>query len=314
MKPVIPLAYSLTQAEITAGAANNIAKGTPIIVTDVNGQPIDIKTAQGSGQPPVEAAGIKNNFAATTAPGVGNDSTQGYAVGSRWINTTGDETYVCMDASSGAAVWEKTTAGTIAEIAGLQAALDGKSSTTHNHSGTYEPANANIQSHVVAAHAPSNAEQNVNADWNAASGDAQILNKPTIPSSISVKVTRSSAQSLASTGTIVSWDTVDHEVGATTLWDVATPTRLTAPVAGTYLVIADIAAESDAVGQVAIMKNGTVVHNGTTPRFWTGSGSTSALVRLSIGEYIECKVYPATTVNSIVAAERHYLAMVSVSS
>ena len=30
--------------------------------------------------------------------------------------------------------------------------------------------------------APANAEQNVNADWNATSGDAQILNKPTIPS------------------------------------------------------------------------------------------------------------------------------------
>lgn len=34
-------------------------------------------------------------------------------------------------------------------------------------------------SHSQTAHAPSNAEQNVNADWNASSGDAQILNKPT---------------------------------------------------------------------------------------------------------------------------------------
>lgn len=36
-------------------------------------------------------------------------------------------------------------------------------------------------SHSQAAHAPSGAEVNVNADWNASSGDAQILNKPTIP-------------------------------------------------------------------------------------------------------------------------------------
>ena len=28
---------------------------------------------------------------------------------------------------------------------------------------------------------PTNAEENVNADWNAVSGDAEILNKPTIP-------------------------------------------------------------------------------------------------------------------------------------
>jgi len=35
--------------------------------------------------------------------------------------------------------------------------------------------------HSQIAHAPSNAEQNVNSDWNAVSGDARILNKPTIP-------------------------------------------------------------------------------------------------------------------------------------
>lgn len=31
---------------------------------------------------------------------------------------------------------------------------------THNHTGIYEPANANIQAHVIAAHAPSNAQKN----------------------------------------------------------------------------------------------------------------------------------------------------------
>ena len=35
--------------------------------------------------------------------------------------------------------------------------------------------------HSQAAHAPTNAEQNVQADWTAADGDAHILNKPTIP-------------------------------------------------------------------------------------------------------------------------------------
>jgi len=37
-------------------------------------------------------------------------------------------------------------------------------------------------SHAASAHAPSNAEQNVQSDWNATSGDAFIDNKPTIPS------------------------------------------------------------------------------------------------------------------------------------
>lgn len=52
--------------------------------------------------------------------------------------------------------------------------------SSHDHAGVYEPANSNIQIHVASAHAPSNAEQNVNADWNASSGDAQILNKPSL--------------------------------------------------------------------------------------------------------------------------------------
>lgn len=41
-----------------------------------------------------------------------------------------------------------TDAHPIAAITGLQAALDAKSATSHNHTGTYEPANANLQAHV----------------------------------------------------------------------------------------------------------------------------------------------------------------------
>ena len=54
----------------------------------------------------------------------------------------------------------------------------------HNHNTDYEPKNANIQVHVTSPHAPSDAEQNVNADWNSGVGDSQILNKPaTMPPS-----------------------------------------------------------------------------------------------------------------------------------
>lgn len=35
-----------------------------------------------------------------------------------------------------------------------------KADAGHNHSGTYEPANANIQAHVTSAHAPSDAQKN----------------------------------------------------------------------------------------------------------------------------------------------------------
>lgn len=46
------------------------------------------------------------------------------------------------------------------DITGLATSLSSKSDTGHNHSGTYEPANANIQSHVTSSHAPTDAEKN----------------------------------------------------------------------------------------------------------------------------------------------------------
>lgn len=46
-----------------------------------------------------------NNFTATTDPGSGSDNTQGYAAGSIWINTTLSRVWMCLSASTGAAVW-----------------------------------------------------------------------------------------------------------------------------------------------------------------------------------------------------------------
>lgn len=51
-----------------------------------------------------------NKFDATVDPVVGNDNTQGYRIGSKWINTTSGEFFWCADASTGAAVWEKAVA------------------------------------------------------------------------------------------------------------------------------------------------------------------------------------------------------------
>ena len=47
----------------------------------------------------------KNNLAATAAPVVGNDNTQGYGVGSMWFDTTHSHIYGCTSAATGAAVW-----------------------------------------------------------------------------------------------------------------------------------------------------------------------------------------------------------------
>lgn len=54
---------------------------------------------------------LKNNFGATAAPTTGDDSADGYAVGSKWIDVTNDKAYVCLDATATAAVWTEITAG-----------------------------------------------------------------------------------------------------------------------------------------------------------------------------------------------------------
>lgn len=50
-----------------------------------------------------------NKWGATVAPAITDDSGDGYAVGSRWIDTTADKEYVCLDSTVGAAVWTETT-------------------------------------------------------------------------------------------------------------------------------------------------------------------------------------------------------------
>ena len=53
---------------------------------------------------------ILDNMAATAPPGASNDSVAGYAVGSMWVDVTGDNAYICVDASAGVAVWDQMTA------------------------------------------------------------------------------------------------------------------------------------------------------------------------------------------------------------
>ena len=50
-----------------------------------------------------------DNYVATTAPGIGNDSTEGYSLGSKWFNSVAKEAYICFSAAVGAADWQLST-------------------------------------------------------------------------------------------------------------------------------------------------------------------------------------------------------------
>lgn len=50
-----------------------------------------------------------NKRDATTGPTADDDNTAGWHIGSRWLDVTADEEYVCLDATEGAAVWKQTT-------------------------------------------------------------------------------------------------------------------------------------------------------------------------------------------------------------
>lgn len=48
---------------------------------------------------------FKDNLGAGVAPGVSNDDTEKYDIGSVWLDTTADKAYICFDNSTGAAQW-----------------------------------------------------------------------------------------------------------------------------------------------------------------------------------------------------------------
>lgn len=125
MKTRYPIIYEFTQAEIAAGKANNLPEGSFVLNTTND----EIAQSNPNGSPSVvttSSSGIKNNFSATSPPDVTDDSSAGYEVGSRWVDVSNNESYICVDATTGAAVWSATTVGTIAEVVNLQSSLDAK--------------------------------------------------------------------------------------------------------------------------------------------------------------------------------------------
>jgi len=74
--------------------------GTARFIIDANG-----------GNIAVESAGLDLliSKSTTTAPTASNDTTEGYKVGSRWVDTTNQRDWIATDVTTSAAVWVETT-------------------------------------------------------------------------------------------------------------------------------------------------------------------------------------------------------------
>ena len=91
-----------TGADVTD--ADNVAAAGAVMDSDISeAEGFVRKTGAGT------YAGLKTNFTAIVDPGVNDDDTQGYSVGSMWINTvpvnTRNRLFICVDNSTGAASW-----------------------------------------------------------------------------------------------------------------------------------------------------------------------------------------------------------------
>lgn len=53
-----------------------------------------------------ETPSRRNNYTATAVPGAGDDTDDGYRVGSEWLNTSTGKWYKCRAATAGSAVWD----------------------------------------------------------------------------------------------------------------------------------------------------------------------------------------------------------------
>jgi hypothetical protein len=60
----------------------------------------------------LESNSALNDFSAVTAPVVTDDSDSGFSIGSVMVDIVTDKSYVCLDATVGAAVWKETTNNT----------------------------------------------------------------------------------------------------------------------------------------------------------------------------------------------------------
>lgn len=119
-------AVTLVSADVTDLSTSTVPEGSNLYFTDArvaanasvtshsnhvantSSNPHSVTKAQ-VGLADVE--NLKTNLNASAAPGASDDAGAGYSVGSKWVDTSAQNVYECVDSTASSAVWLKTSYG-----------------------------------------------------------------------------------------------------------------------------------------------------------------------------------------------------------
>ncbi len=185
----------------------------------------------------VYAAYVLNKLDATTAPTANDDSGDGYAVNSVWIDLTADKAYICVDATLTAAVW--------VEVGGGGTLADHDHSGDAGDGGTFDA--ANLTSGAATDGYVLTADGLGGAAWEAASGGAALTveesdGTPSVANVTKIKVTNGTLTD--DTGGTVTLDfgsaaTDGAAIHDNTASEISAITEKTTPVSADMLIIED---------------------------------------------------------------------------
>ena len=208
--------------------------------------------------------GLKqNNYSATSAPTVDDDSDDGYAVGSKWIDTTNNDVWHCVDATVGAADWElgDLEAGDLgaAAVKGVDTSVD--ESSTDDDVATALAVYGILQNYTSGTKATQSANSSVSA----------------------------------SAWVTISFDDEEYDDGG---WhdNAVNNSRVTVDADGRYILDAQVGINNTANGDIGIRLsvNGSavkshIVDSDTLPE--NNKMSITAVQQLTDGDYVEIQVY-----------------------
>jgi len=260
-------------ADVTDAA--NVAAAGAVMDGDFSGTYPAILTRTG----PATYAGIKTNETAGS-PTVGDDSTQDYAVGSRWINTTTGDEFVCVDASVGAASWILTTTA---------------SGDTSNYFEAYDNAGGTTIPGVL-TDIPLDTQRIVGSDYSHTAGQPTITINTTatylVYGHVSTEIPATGGTSRSESAGILVLDAGSGFglVGGTVVW-LYNRTQGAGSNTGSFLAILNLSAGD-------ILKLQAIQLAGTSVIETAAGGSGLSIVRIGIGAGIDAEQIQGRAVSS----------------